>query len=76
MRAQGSNTHTPWLLWPLRAIFELIEWILAATGRMLAAVIGLAILIVGCILTLTIIAAPVGVPMIIFGFLLIVRGIF
>ncbi len=72
----NNYQHTPWIFWPVRAVFELIEWILRLTGRLVAAVIGLAIMITGAVLTLTLIAAPLGVPMIVFGFLLMVRGIF
>jgi hypothetical protein len=72
----NENTHTPWILWPFRLIFELIEWILRLTGRLVAAVIGLAIMVAGFALTLTLIAAPIGVPMMVFGFLLTIRGIF
>ncbi|BBB46908.1 hypothetical protein [Pelolinea submarina] len=71
-----NRRHTPWILWPFRLIFELIEWILRATGRLVAAVLGLVIMIVGCVLTLTIVAAPIGMPMIVFGLVLMVRGIF
>jgi hypothetical protein len=38
--------------------------------------IGLSIMIVGFILTLTIVAAPIGLPMIVFGLVLMIRGIF
>jgi uncharacterized membrane protein HdeD (DUF308 family) len=48
----------------------------APDRRLVAAVIGLAIMIAGAVLTLTLIATPLGIPMIVFGFLLMVRGIF
>ena len=73
----NSNTHnTPWLLWPFKVLMDLIEGIIKLTGRLVAAVIGLAIMIVGGVLTALVITAPLGIPMIIFGFLLMVRGIF
>lgn len=71
-----SHTYTPWILWPFRAVFELIEWILRLTGRLVAAILGLVIMIIGFVLTAIVIAAPVGLPMILFGFILMVRGIF
>jgi hypothetical protein len=55
---------------------ELIEGIIKLTGRLVAAVIGLAIMVVGVVLTVLVITAPIGIPMIIFGFLLMLRGIF
>jgi hypothetical protein len=72
----NSYRNTPWIFWPVRLLFELIEVILKGTGRLVAAVIGFTILIVGVVLTMTILAAPIGIPMIVFGFLLMVRGIF
>lgn len=72
----SEKIHTPWFLWPLRTMFELVEWTLRLTGRLLAAVLGMVIMIAGGVLTLTFIAAPIGLPMILFGFLLMIRGIF
>ena len=71
-----TKKRTPWYLWPFVAIWNLITWILQLTGRLVAAVLGLVLMIVGVILTVTIIASPVGIPMIIFGFLLMLRSIF
>jgi hypothetical protein len=70
------HSSTPGIFWPFRAIFELIEWILRVTGRLVAAIIGLVIMIVGFVLTAIVVAAPIGLPMILFGFALMVRGIF
>jgi len=73
----NNNTqNTPWLLWPFKALMDLVEGIIKLTGRLVAAIIGLAIMIVGVVLTILVITAPLGIPMIIFGFLLMVRGIF
>ena len=41
-----------------------------------AAVLGLVIMIVGVVVSLTVIGAVVGIPLIIFGFLLVIRGFF
>lgn len=71
-----NHRHVPLLLWPFWAIWKLLELILNLTGRIVAAVLGLAIMIVGIILTVTVVGAVVGIPLIIFGFLLIIRGFF
>lgn len=71
-----SNQKTPWLLWPFKALLDLVEGIIKLTGRLVAAVIGLALMIVGVVLTALVITAPLGIPLIVFGFLLVVRGIF
>lgn len=66
----------PWLLWPFKALWDLLALIIKLTGRLVAAVIGLVVMIVGFVLTMTVIAAPIGIPMMVFGFLLIIRGLF
>ena len=65
-----------WALWPFWALWKLIEGIVLATGRLVAVVLGLVFLIVGFVLTLTVIGAIVGIPFVIFGLLLTVRGLF
>lgn len=71
-----GRTHVPILLWPFYAILKLVEWIVRVTGRIVAAAIGLVIMIVGTVLIVTIIAAPIGAPMVFFGLVLMIRGIF
>jgi hypothetical protein len=68
--------HTHWLLWPFVALWKLVAGIVALTGRLVAVILGLVLMIVGVIVSLTIIGAIVGIPLIIFGFLLILRGLF
>jgi hypothetical protein len=71
-----NKTSTPWYLWPFKALWGFLAAIIKLTGRLVAAVIGLAIMIVGFVLTITVIASPIGIPLMVFGFLLMVRGIF
>lgn len=68
--------NTPWILWPFVALWDLLTFILNLTGRLVAAVVGLALMIVGIVLTVTLIAAPLGIPLIILGFLFMLRGLF
>jgi hypothetical protein len=73
----NNSTHqTPLLLWPFKLLMDLIEGVIKLTGRLVAVLIGFAIMIVGVVLTALVITAPIGIPLIILGFLLIVRGIF
>jgi hypothetical protein len=65
-----QEKKTPWFLWPFVALWDLLAFILGLTGRLVAAVL------VGIVLTVTLIAAPVGIPLIILGFLLMLRSIF
>ncbi len=71
-----KQDRTPWILWPFVVLGRLIATIIRLTGRLVAAVIGLAVMIAGLALTVTIIGAIVGIPLIIFGFMLMVRAVF
>lgn len=74
--ARQNKKHVPWYLWPFWAIWKLVIGIVAATGRLVAVILGLVFLIVGGVLTATVVGAIVGIPLIIFSLLLIVRGLF
>jgi len=75
-QASVSTQHVPWYLWPFWAVWQLITWIVRLTGRLIALLIGFALIIIGAVLCITVILLPVGIPMIIFGFLLTMRGLF
>ena len=64
------------LAFPLMLILRLTRLIVEAVGRLLAVVIGFVFLVVGTLLTLTGIGAIVGVPLLILGLELIVKGVF
>lgn len=70
------NNKTPWFLLPFVWLWKFLAFILELTGRLLGAVLGFILIVVGGILTITVIAAPVGIPMAIFGFLLMLRSFF
>ena len=76
MHADHQRRHVPWLLWPFYALWMLIAGIIRLTGRLVAVILGLVFLIVGGILTVTVIGSILGIPLMIFGFLVIVRGFF
>lgn len=70
-----DKKKTPWILWPFVALWNLIEWILTLTGRMVAVILGLLLLVAGVLLSLTGIGACLGIPLAIIGLLLVVRGL-
>ena len=74
----NSNPPRPvsCLAWPFVVLWGLLSTILNLTGRLVAGVLGLALMIVGIVLTVLVITAPIGMPLIVFGLLLIVRSIF
>ena len=64
------------IVWPFVAVWHLAAFILEATGRLLVVLLGLIAVILGVLISLTIVGAVVGVPLILFGIVLIVRGLF
>lgn len=71
----SKEQNIPLLLWPFWVVWRLVVGIVEATGRLVAIILGLVLMIVGVVLTLTVIGAIVGIPLAIFGFLLMVRGL-
>ena len=71
-----TRKHMPWYLWPFAALWKLLAVIVELTGRFVAMVLGVVFIIVGTIVSLTIVGAIVGVPLVIIGLLLLLRGIF
>ena len=71
-----SQKHIPWYLWPFAALWKLIAVIVEMTGRLLAMVLGIVFIMVGVIISLTIIGAIIGIPLAIIGLLLLLRGMF
>jgi hypothetical protein len=70
-----DTKKTHWLLWPFVWIWNLIASIVMLTGRMVAVILGLVLLLAGVILTVTIVGAIAGIPLCIIGVLLVVRGL-
>jgi hypothetical protein len=77
-------SNTPWYLWPVVALWRLVAALIGLTGRLVAVLLGVVLFIAGGLLTLTVVGAVAGIPLMIaaggakhiVGLLLIVRGIF
>jgi len=65
-----------WILWPFGAIWRLVTSIVGLVGRIVAIALGALLIIVGLILSVTIVGAVVGIPLILFGALLVVRSFY
>ena len=71
-----SRRNTPWILWPFVAMWDLIAWIVQLAGRLLAVLLGAILMILGVLLSITVIGACLGVPVAVLGFMLVLRGLF
>jgi hypothetical protein len=76
MATHIKQHHTAWFLWPFVALWRLLAMIVELTGRFVAMTLGIVFMVVGVIVSLTIIGAIVGLPLALIGFLLFLRGLF
>jgi hypothetical protein len=65
-----------WFLWPFTALWDLLAFVFKITGRLLAGILAVSFMIVGITLIINLDAAPVGIPLTVLGFLLLIRSIF
>jgi len=73
----GSLTaRAPWFLWPLTLLWDLLTAVLALVGRIVCGLLGLALMMVGILVTMTVVGAWVGIPLASLGLLLLVRAVF
>ncbi len=68
--------HTHWILWPFVALWKLLAGLIALTGRLVAVIIGAALILVGGVVSLTVVGAIIGIPLAVLGLLIILRGLF
>lgn len=66
----------PWYLWPFWIVWKFLATIVELVGRFTALVIGLVFILIGILLTITVIGSIIGIPLAIIGFLLLLKGIF
>lgn len=71
-----TESRVPWILWPFYAVWRVLTIILEITGRIVCALLGLAMMAAGVAISLSVIGAIIGVPLASFGFLLAVRSLF
>ncbi len=71
-----NEKRVPLLLWPFYALWRFLTFILNVVGRLLCALLGLALMFGGVAVTLSVVGAPLGIPFAALGFLLLIRAIF
>ena len=72
----STDSGVPWILWPFYAIWKILTLILNITGRIICALIGIAMMVAGVAVSMSIVGAVIGIPLASFGFLLSVRALF
>lgn len=72
----APDRHVPLLLWPFYALWRLLTFMLGLIGRLLSALLGIGLMAVGVSITLSVVGAPIGIPLTALGFLLLIRALF
>jgi hypothetical protein len=70
------EAHVPWFLWPFWAILRLVGFVIELTGRLVGLILGAVFLVVGVLVSLTVVGAIIGVPLALFGLMLMARCLF
>ena len=76
MTTNVKHNSVPWFLWPFAALWRFLAVIVELTGRFVAMVLGIVFIVVGVIVSLTVIGAIVGLPLALVGLLLFLIGLF
>jgi hypothetical protein len=70
------TSRAPWFLWPLTMVWDLVGTLLVLVGRLLCALLGLTLMMVGSLAVMSVVGAWIGVPLAALGLLLLVRALF
>lgn len=76
MSSSTTTRQVPLLLWPFYAIWRFLTFVLRAVGRLVCALLGIGLMVAGIAVTMSIVGAPIGIPLASLGFLLLIRAIF
>ena len=72
----SKSKSVSWIFWPLVAVWRLVTFILEMTSRLVAILLGVLLMAWGVLISLTVLGAVVGIPLALFGLLLVLRGLF
>jgi len=64
------------LLFPFTVMWKLVGFTIKMTGRLAAIILGLILMIVGVVLSFTVVGAVIGIPLVLLGFTMMIRGFF
>jgi hypothetical protein len=72
----SADKPIPILLWPFYAVWRLLTLVLNLVGRLLCSILGIALMVAGVLIAMSIVGAPLGIPLAALGFLLLIRALF
>jgi hypothetical protein len=71
-----SKHRTHWILWPFVALWKLLAGLIDITGRLVAVILGAVLMLLGGLISLTVVGAVIGIPLAVLGLLIVLRGLF
>ena len=71
-----NDKTVPILLWPFYAVWRLLTFVLNVIGRLFSAILGFVLMFAGVAIALSVVGAPIGIPLAVLGFLFTVRALF
>jgi hypothetical protein len=74
--SDSTDTRIPILLWPFYATWRLLTFVLNFVGRVICSILGIGVMIAGITITMSVVGAPIGIPLASLGFLLLIRALF
>jgi hypothetical protein len=74
--SNSTDNRVPVLLWPFYAIWQLLTFVLNLVGRLIFSILGLGLMVAGVAITMSVVGAPIGIPLASLGFLLLLRAVF
>ncbi len=74
--SESDDKDIPILLWPFYAVWCLLTFVFELIGRLLCALLGIGMMAAGVTITLSVVGAPLGIPLAALGFLLLIRALF
>ena len=72
----ADSNRSSWIMWPFDALWWLVTTILALTGRLIVVLLGTVLMMGGLLISMTIVGAVLGIPLLFFGVLVVLRGLF
>lgn len=69
-------SHVPWFLWPIAAVAEVFTNLVKTLIAFFSTLLGMVFIIIGILLSLTLIGAILGVPLVATGVYLLFRSHF
>jgi len=72
----AQQRRIPILLFPFYLVWRMLSFVVEAVGRVACVVLGFTLLAIGIAVSLTLVGAPIGIPLAAIGTLLLLRAFF